>query len=54
MIQTILNILKAALGSFKSQGQLALENLLLRQQLIVLLRGTQEPKFRNSDRLLFA
>jgi len=54
MIQTILNILKAALGSLKNQRQLTLENLLLRQQIIVLQRTASKPKFKNSDRRVFA
>jgi len=54
MINTIINLLNAALGSLKNQRRLTLENLLLRQQLIVLRRGTQKPRFKNADRLLFA
>jgi len=54
MSQTILNLLRTALGSLKSRQQLMLEMLLLRQLIIVLQRTTPKPKFRNSDRLLFA
>ncbi len=54
MIQTILEILRAIVGRLKSRPQLALENLLLRQQLIILERTAPKPKFKNSDRLLFA
>jgi len=54
MSQTILNLLRTTLGSLKSRQQLLLEILLLKQQLIVLLRHAPKPKFKNSDRLLFA
>jgi len=54
MTQTILNILKALLGYLKSHEQLVQENLELRQQIIVLQRSVQKPKFKNADRILFA
>jgi len=54
MLITILNILKALLGYFKSHEQLVQENLMLRQQVIILERTVKKPKLRNSDRFLLA
>ena len=43
-------LLATARSSLKSQGELALENLALRQQLAVLKRKTKRPKLRKVDR----
>jgi len=53
MIQSILNLLKAVFGSLKSRNQLVLENLLLRQRLLVVRRAAPKPKFKSYNRLLF-
>lgn len=50
----MLNILKAALGDFRSREQLAQENLLPGQQIIVLERTAPKPKIRNTEHVLFA
>ena len=43
-------LLATARSSLKSQRELALENLALRQQLAVLRRKTKRPRLHNADR----
>jgi len=50
MIDLLHALLATARSSLKSQGELALENLALRQQLAVLKRKTKRPKLRKTDR----
>ena len=47
-------ILLALNASLKSRKQLALENLALRHQLEVLQRNAKRPRFKPSDRTLWA
>jgi putative transposase len=50
MIDLLYALLATARSSLKSQRELALENLALRQQLAVLKRKTKRPKLTNADR----
>ena len=54
MFNTILFLATAIASAFRSRQALALENLLLRQQLIVLQCKHKRPRFQNSDRVIFA
>ena len=46
-------IAKFVICWFQARGNLALENLALRQQLAVLNRNAKRPQFRDSDRLFW-
>jgi hypothetical protein len=50
MIDLLYVLLATARSNLKSQRELALENLVLRQQLAVLKRKTKRPKLTNADR----
>ena len=50
MIDLLNAMLATARSSLKSQRELALENLALRQQLAVLKRKTKRPKLTKADR----
>ncbi len=50
MIHLVCALLATARSSLRSQRELALENLALRQQLAVLKRRTKRPKLTNADR----
>ena len=50
MIDLLYVLLAAARSSLKSQRELALENLALRQQLAILQRKTKRPKLSKTDR----
>jgi hypothetical protein len=50
MIALLYALLATARSSLKSQRELALENLALRQQLAILLRDSKRPKLRKADR----
>jgi len=50
MLHVLHALLSAARSSLKSQHELALENLALRQQLAVLKQTTKRPKLTNTDR----
>jgi transposase InsO family protein len=50
MIDLLSALLAAARSSLRSQRELALENLALRQQLAVLKHATKRPKLTNADR----
>ena len=52
MLKSIILLIRAIASAFRSQQILALENLLLRQQLIVLQRKYKRPLFQISDRVL--
>jgi len=54
MLKSIILLIRAIASAFRSQQMLALENLLLRQQLIVLQRKHKRPRFQTSDRVLIA
>ena len=49
ILRTILSFLR---GFFTSRAALAAENVLLRQQLLVLQRSVPRPKLRRADRVL--
>jgi hypothetical protein len=53
MIDLLYALLATARSSMKSQRELALENLALRQQLAVLKRRTKRPKLTNADRAMW-
>lgn len=50
MIHLMYALLATARSSLKSQRELALENLALRQQLAILKRTTQRPRLIHADR----
>jgi hypothetical protein len=50
MLDLLYALLAAARSSLRSQRELALENLALRQQLAVLRRKTKRPKLTKTDR----
>jgi hypothetical protein len=50
MIHLVCALLATARSSLRSQRELALENLALRQQLAVLKRRTKRPALTNADR----
>ena len=54
MLKSILFLVTAILSTFRTRQALALENLLLRQQLIVLQSKHKRPRFQNSDRVMLA
>jgi hypothetical protein len=53
MIELLYALLATARSSLRSQRELALENLALRQQLAILKRKTKRPKLTNADRALW-
>jgi hypothetical protein len=53
MIDLLYALLATARSSLKSQRELALENLALRQQLAILKRTSKRPKLTNADRALW-
>ncbi len=54
MLKSTFLFFRGIVNLFKSRQQLSLENLFLRQQLMVLKRNHKRPRFQNSDRVLFA
>ena len=50
MLHLLYVVFATARSSLKTQRELALENLALRQQLAILHRGTKRPKLNNADR----
>lgn len=50
MIDLLYPLFATARSNLKSQRELALENLALRQQLAILKRKTKRPKLNNADR----
>ncbi len=50
MLHLVCALLATARSSLKSQRELALENLALRQQLAILKRTTKRPKLTHADR----
>ena len=50
MLKRLLAMLSTARSSLRSQGELVLENLALRQQLAVLERQTKRPQLTRVDR----
>jgi len=50
MLHLLYALLATARSSLKSQRELALENLALRQQLAILQRKTKRPKLSKADR----
>lgn len=50
MLDLLYAVLATARSSLRSQRELAVENLALRQQLAVLKRTTKRPKLTNGDR----
>ena len=50
MLRTLLALLTGSLLSFKSRRELAIENLVLRQQLAVYEREVKRPKLTKTDR----
>ncbi len=50
MIDLLYALLATARSSMRSQRELALENLALRQQLAILQRKTKRPRLTNADR----
>ncbi|MGB3050819.1 MAG: hypothetical protein WBB42_07450 [Polyangiales bacterium] len=50
MLPLLYALLATASSSLKSQRELALENLALRQQLAILKRRRQRPKLHKADR----
>ena len=53
MLHLLYAVLATARSSLKSQRELALENLALRQQLAILHRKSKRPKLTNADRVLW-
>ncbi len=53
MMLTILRLLSGVLAALRTQSELALANLALRQQLAVLHRQRRRPRIRKSDRVFW-
>ena len=53
MFTLFLTLVKAARSAFRTRAALALENLALRQQLVVLQRRRPRPPLRWTDRLFW-
>ncbi len=53
MLSLLFEILKTACSLFKSRGQLALENLALRQQLAMLRQSVKRPRVSHVDRMFW-
>ncbi len=49
----LLALLETARSALKTRGELAIENLALRQQLAVLKRSVKQPRIADSDRIFW-
>ena len=49
----LFTILRTLISTLQSQRALAVENLALRHQLLVLRRNTKKPRLRGTDRILW-
>ncbi len=53
MLSLLFGVLKTVRSSFKSRGQLTLENLALRQQLAMLRQSVKRPRVSHADRMFW-
>jgi len=53
MLSLLFGVLKTVRSSFKSRGQLTLENLALRQQLAMLRQSVKRPRVSHADRVFW-
>jgi len=53
MLRKIVNLVRLVLSTHRLNAHLAAENLALRQQLAILLRGKKRPKLRKRDRIFW-